>query len=753
MDNKAFYDEEGKYSKETKNRKANRGYVKDSNAENGKNNVTLADKNADKEKDLVVNVEEEDPWKVTSISVSYTPWSELSQKGQVLRAIGYLVKIILIIGCLYMFICSLDFLSSAFRLLGGEAAGRVFQQSDILTNPVAGLMIGVLVTVLVQSSSTSTSIVVSMVGAGILDIRTAIPITMGANIGTSVTNTIVALGQMNDKGEFRRAFAGATVHDMFNWLTVIVLLPLELISGYLFHLTEAIVNSLPLKQEKGANKDMLKVITTPFTEKIIQVSKDAITNIAQGTGVEFEEENAIMKLCCDKKSPADCCSDKLKTFGFIRPGINYTEQDKMTVCGQVRSCVKKNTTMHTATCMDIPWLYGEQKVKVIQETLNCAAFKGSQDEQACCASRLDILQVIQEQATVCQNISSCFSSNSHSFTNVTCASSWMNITQEKRTWGETFSCSKWVRDVEDRVCFDECEYLFRGLYPKLNDKAIGGILLVISLAILCACLVCIVKLLHTLLQGPMAMIIKKFINADFPGCCGYFTGYLAILIGAGLTIVVQSSSIFTSTLTPLVGIGVIELERMYPLTLGSNIGTTTTAILSALATSSDKMKNALQVAFCHLFFNISGIILFYPIPALRFPLPLSRFLGNQTAKYRWYAIVYILAVFFLLPAIVFALSIPGWYILLAVLGPFVLIVIVVFIIKCLQEKRPQLLPTKLQDWKFLPVPLRSLEPYDKGMQKVFFCKRFKNSADAKEEMSSNTCIQKSEAVSTANTKL
>lgn len=54
---------------------------------------------------------------------------------------------------------------------------------------------------------------------------------MGANIGTSVTNTIVALGQVGDRDEFRRAFAGATVHDMFNWLTVIIMLPIEWISG------------------------------------------------------------------------------------------------------------------------------------------------------------------------------------------------------------------------------------------------------------------------------------------------------------------------------------------------------------------------------------------------------------------------------------------------------------------------------------------------------------------------------------------
>lgn len=299
------------------------------------------------------------------------------------------------------------------------------------------------------------------------------------------------------------------------------------------------------------------------------------------------------------------------------------------------------------------------------------------------------------------------------------------------------------------------DYLFRGLYPTLSDKAVGGILLVISLAILCLCLVCIVKLLHSLLQGPMAMIIKKFINADFPGLFGYFTGYLAILIGAGLTIVVQSSSIFTSTLTPLVGIGVIELDRMYPLTLGSNIGTTTTAILSALATSSDKLKNALQVAFCHLFFNITGILIFYPIPALRFPLPLARFLGNRTAKYRWFAIVYILVVFFIMPGLVFALSIPGWYVLLAVLGPFVVLAIIVCVIKCLQEKRPQALPQKLQNWKCLPTALRSLEPYDKAMQKVFFCKRFQDQDSAKgaDSKSSQQQARDVEDVFTTNTRL
>ena len=70
-----------------------------------------------------------------------------------------------LLALLYFFICSLDLLSTAFRLLGSRAVGRFFSDNELLQNPVVGLMIGVLVTVLVQSSSTSTSIVVTMVAS------------------------------------------------------------------------------------------------------------------------------------------------------------------------------------------------------------------------------------------------------------------------------------------------------------------------------------------------------------------------------------------------------------------------------------------------------------------------------------------------------------------------------------------------------------------------------------------------------------
>ena len=105
--------------------------------------------------------------------------------------------------------------------------GKIFS-SDIMSNPIVGLMIGILFTVLVQSSSTCTSVIVSLVAAGGLDVKTAIPMVMGANIGTSMTSTLVSLTQVTDVEQFERAFAAATVHDCFNWSSVIVCLILEL---------------------------------------------------------------------------------------------------------------------------------------------------------------------------------------------------------------------------------------------------------------------------------------------------------------------------------------------------------------------------------------------------------------------------------------------------------------------------------------------------------------------------------------------
>jgi sodium-dependent phosphate cotransporter len=108
----------------------------------------------------------------------------------------------------------------------------------------------------------------------VIQVRQAIPIVMGANIGTSVTNTIVSLMQASEREEFRRAFAAATVHDMFNWLTVMALLPVEAAFGYLEHTTDLIMSLREWKTDKDANSpDFLKTLTKPFTEAVVKVSK------------------------------------------------------------------------------------------------------------------------------------------------------------------------------------------------------------------------------------------------------------------------------------------------------------------------------------------------------------------------------------------------------------------------------------------------------------------------------------------------
>lgn len=254
---------------------------------------------------------------------------------------------------------------------------------------------------------------------------------------------------------------------------------------------------------------------------------------------------------------------------------------------------------------------------------------------------------------------------------------------------------------------------------SLNDSLIGVILLVISLIVLCFCLISIVKILHTVMKGNTAKIIKKMVNAKLPSPFGFLTGYLAILVGTALTFLVQSSSIFTSTLTPLVGVGVISLKRMYPLTLGANIGTTFTAVMAAMTSSGESLKLALRIAFCHLFFNVSGILIWYPIPYLRkVPIGLSKSLGNTTAKYRWFAIVYLITMFLLLPGLVFVVSLGGWPAWVGVFGPIGLLFIIVVIMNILQKKLPSYLPEKLRTWDFLPLWMHSLEPYDRPMTAI-----------------------------------
>ena len=93
---------------------------------------------------------------------------------------------------------------------------------------------------------------------------------------------------------------------------------------------------------------------------------------------------------------------------------------------------------------------------------------------------------------------------------------------------------------------------------------------------------------------------------------------------------------------------------MFPLTLGANIGTTMTGIMAALVSDS---VDSLQVALAHLFFNVTGILIFYPIPFMRsIPLYAARRLGKATRLWRGFPIVYIGIMFILVPLLFLGIS-------------------------------------------------------------------------------------------------
>jgi len=141
-----------------------------------------------------------------------------------------IVRGLVVVILLYFFLTGVELLSGGFKTLGKDFVDGLFQG---VSNPIGGLFVGLLATVLVQSSSVSTSVIVGLVASSVVGIDDAVPMIMGANIGTTVTNILASLGYLRRGDDFRRAFAAATVHDFFNLLAVAVLLPVELLTGYL----------------------------------------------------------------------------------------------------------------------------------------------------------------------------------------------------------------------------------------------------------------------------------------------------------------------------------------------------------------------------------------------------------------------------------------------------------------------------------------------------------------------------------------
>ena len=191
---------------------------------------------------------------------------------------------LLVVGLVYVLLIGVSVIGDGFKLASGGADGarEIFA---FATNPLVGVLLGVLATALVQSSSTVTSVIVGLVAGG-LPVSLAVPMVMGANMGTTVTNTIVALGAMRDDDSFRRSFTAATVHDIFNFMAIAILLPIEIFFRPLETMAGSLATSLAGEGSasmKGLNP--IAFVTAPPADAIAHVGGLVGNDLVGGLGM------------------------------------------------------------------------------------------------------------------------------------------------------------------------------------------------------------------------------------------------------------------------------------------------------------------------------------------------------------------------------------------------------------------------------------------------------------------------------------
>lgn len=355
------------------------------------------------------------------------------------------MRLLLALGFLYLFLVGVKSLETGISALGSDFVDDVFAS---VSSPLAGLAAGILATVLVQSSSVTTATIVGLVGSGVLPVETAIPMVMGANIGTTVTNTLASLGHLRQSAYFQRAFAAATVHDYFNILAVVILLPLEVAFGLI---------------------------------------------------------------------------DKIATRAEL-------------ILDGILPAVDGSSPIKDAVSVPVRWL----------------------------TDAIDALG-----------------------------------------WG----------------------------------AAAGPILLILGMAFIFVSLWQITHQMKEIMSGRMENAVNSVLSRG--------GGMSAMVVGLVMTMAVQSSSITTSILVPLVAAGVLTLHNAFPVTLGANLGTTVTALLASVAAES---ADALTIALAHVSFNVLGILIFYPVPAMRrIPIWLAERTAQIAVKNRSLVLVYIIGLFVIVP--------------------------------------------------------------------------------------------------------
>lgn len=495
------------------------------------------------------------------------PWHIYSTKEKLNFVLFTFIKMILLIVSLYIFLLSLNFLTIGFTLVSPHALKAEQAVQFLLSNPISALSVGILITAVLQSATATTSIVVTMVGAGIIpSAKKAIPIIMGSNIGTCVTNSLVALTLSGNPIEFKRAFSAATLNDMFNYLTTAILLFFEITFDLMEVISKKLTKLLPENLQDLKKANFIEEILRPVSDLLIKLNE---TNIE---AIQYGSNNTQIALRC-------CVS--LLSENIIDPGS------------------------------DIP-------------------------------------------------------------------------------------------TINDTEC-NQCDYLTLPLIERIGDGFAGLFFIILSLIILTASLFGIVKILSLFIVGPIARGVRSAVNASLPGKMKWFTQVILFFFSFFLTLVVQSSNIITATLVPLCGIGMVSLHRVYVMTLGSNIGTTVTGILSALTQPTYAIKKSMELAIFNTLFNLFGVVMWLPVSAMRLPKKLSKKLGDIIYEHRWFLYVYACLCYVVLPALVLGLAlIPHWIGLAAFFIPIFAVFILYAILLVIRKYWMNWLPRKLQQFDWFP---------------------------------------------------
>jgi sodium-dependent phosphate cotransporter len=171
---------------------------------------------------------------------------------------------------------------------------------------------------------------------------------------------------------------------------------------------------------------------------------------------------------------------------------------------------------------------------------------------------------------------------------------------------------------------------------------------VLSAVLIFVTLYLLVKVMRAAVQSRVERFIGTLLGSN---------AVISMVVGAIVTVMVQSSSITTSLLVPLAGAGLITLAQAFPVTIGANIGTTVTALLASLAVSGPNATFGIQIALVHLLFNLSGTVLIYPLPAVReIPMRMARWLADLAFRSRRMALIYVFCLFYAVPALLILLD-------------------------------------------------------------------------------------------------